>query len=246
MRTVDPAPGVGASRLEDFEPRYLVERAAAVIQQMELAWSEQISSEDSRCRLGLGETPNCVTGERGINVRRLLESGRYSDPLAELLVPAGEFENFGKDAFSGSADLSKRRIRIVVYTREGETNARPAVFAVVVDDENPDQFWLLARLLVTPFEISQWWDPDVETERETVQWKTRMLEAFRKSREARGHWPVDRPATCDRQQGAKASPETGTIGLEPSNSRRRVPRRSAGFPFPGRRNVGPVPPAREK
>jgi len=36
-----------------------------------------------------------------------------------------------------------------------------------------------------------------------------------KSREARGTWPDDRPTTCCRQ-GAKASPETGTIGLEPS------------------------------
>ena len=60
-----------------------------------------------------------------------------------------------------------------------------------------------------------------------------MLESRPKSREARGHWPDDRSATCDRQQGAKASPETGTIGLEPSNGRRRVPRRSAGFSFPG-------------
>jgi hypothetical protein len=33
------------------------------------------------------------------------------------------------------------------------------------------------------------------------------------SREARGFWPVDRPATWLRRQGAKASPETGTIGL---------------------------------
>ena len=62
------------------------------------------------------------------------------------------------------------------------------------------------------------------------------------SREARGFWPVDRPATCERQQGAKASPGTGTIGLEPSKHRRRVPRTSAGFSFSGRRSrVRPAP-----
>ena len=139
MRTVDPGPGVGASRLEDFEPRYLVERAAAVIQQMELAWDQEISSEDSRCRLGFGETPNCLTGEPGIIVRRLLEPGRYSGPLAELLVPAGEFENLGKDVYELLGwSLSKRRVRIVVYGGEGETPVRPAVFAVVVDEEDTE------------------------------------------------------------------------------------------------------------
>ena len=33
------------------------------------------------------------------------------------------------------------------------------------------------------------------------------------SREARGIWPVDRQVTWLRRQGAKASPETGTIAL---------------------------------
>ena len=85
-------------------------------------------------------------------------------------MPAGEFEKYGKDRVpTARRDLSERRVRIVVYRGEGEPSARPAVFAVVVDDEDPEQFWLLARLLVTPFEISQWWDPTVETQPETVQ-----------------------------------------------------------------------------
>jgi len=170
MRTIDPAPGIGANRLEDFEPRYLVARAAAIIQQMELGWGEAISSEDDRFRLGYGKTPNCVTGEPGIFVCRLVAPGLYSEPLAELLVPAGEFEKYGTAAFARlGMDLAKRRLQIVVYRGEGETSARPVVFAVAVDDENPDQFWLRARLLVTPFEISQWWDPTVETVSGTIQ-----------------------------------------------------------------------------
>ena len=43
------------------------------------------------------------------------------------------------------------------------------------------------------------------------------------SREARGFWPDDRPATWRCRQGAKASPETGTIRLMRSNQGRVSP-----------------------
>jgi hypothetical protein len=169
MRTIDAEPGTGANRPEELEAPYLVECAASVIEQMEVGWDEEISSEDSRCRLGFGETPNCFTGEPGIVVRTLVAPGRYSQPLAELLVPAGELEKHGREAFKRLGwNLSKRRIRIVVYRGEGEPEARPAAFAVIADEEDANQFWLLARLLVTPFEVGQWWDPSVEPLCETA------------------------------------------------------------------------------
>ena len=74
-----------------------------------------------------------------------------ADPVINTAWGELFLEKYDKAAFLGlGTDLEKRRIRIVVYTREGETNGRPAVFAVVIDDENPDQFCLRARLLVTP------------------------------------------------------------------------------------------------
>jgi hypothetical protein len=50
MRTVDPGPADASNRLEELEPPYLVTCAAAVIQQMELAWE---SAPLSRFLLGV-------------------------------------------------------------------------------------------------------------------------------------------------------------------------------------------------
>jgi hypothetical protein len=92
------------------DPVYFVWCAAAIIDRMEVAWSEEISTKDSRRRRGFGETRDCITGEPGVVVRSLLDGGRYSCPMAELLVPAGEFKEHGRDAFTRlGASLSKRR-----------------------------------------------------------------------------------------------------------------------------------------
>ena len=52
----------------------------------------------------------------------------------------------------------------------------------------------------------------------SLPFSPRCVSILYRSREARGFWPADRPATCRRQQGANASPETGTIGLKPSKN----------------------------
>jgi hypothetical protein len=65
------------------------------------------------------------------------------------------------------------------------------------------------------------------------------------SREARGFWPVDRPATWLRRQGAKASPETGTIGLTSEQEAAWDPSAPRGFSFSGQR-LGPGAVRREE
>jgi hypothetical protein len=79
----------------------------------------------------------------------------------------------------------------------------------------------------------------------SLPFSPRCVSILYRSREARGFWPADRPATCRRQQGANASPETGTIRLEAEQSRRRVPRRTAGFSFSGAGGRGPGTSRRE-
>jgi hypothetical protein len=105
-------------------------------------------------RLALMLSRNVVTGSYGVTVHRRTGPYSYSRPLAELLKPAAELKDrtAALDALGWAASSS--RLALVPAVGRG---AR-AVFAVMKDEKKGDMAacTFLARLLATPFEISQW------------------------------------------------------------------------------------------
>ncbi len=163
MRTVDPLHRVGAPRQEETDPCFLVASADFVLRELEIAAREMAGGEATHTRFGFFETRNDATGEGGIIVRKLLSPGRYSRPLAELLGPSGRFTEETRNLANWLArNAEEGRLEIIVYEEREQKRPRPAVFAAVGNAEVPDRVQLLARLLVTPFEISQWTVPAIE------------------------------------------------------------------------------------
>jgi hypothetical protein len=163
MHTVDPLHRVGAPREDEADPRYLAVRARAVVAQLELAAREKAGGETTLTCLAFCETRNDVTGEWGVIVRKLLSPGCYSRALAELLWTAGEMTPDACDQADWLGwSAANRQLEIIVYAERDQKRSRPAAFAVTRDADRPSAFVFLARLLVTPFEISQWTDLTVE------------------------------------------------------------------------------------
>lgn len=170
MRTADPAngadstrPGADSTRPGETDSLFLIEGTGAVFEQIEEATREIIDAGSRLTGLAFHEGRNRITGEAGIIVRRLLSPGRYSHALAELLAPSGELTTETRnEANRFGWNAARRQLQILVYEDFGVKTPRPAAFAVIPDPENSEKLWLLARLLVTPFEISQWSDPLAE------------------------------------------------------------------------------------
>lgn len=165
MRTVDPEPRVGAARAEETDSRFLLARAGEVVEKLECAAKEKPDDETTVTRLLFSETRNETTGEWGIVVRELLSPGRFSRPLAELLPTDGELTDAVKDQGNRLGwNAANRTLEIVVFKEHAEKDPRPAAFAAVRIAGRPKTvtFHILARLLVTPFEVNQWTDPFLE------------------------------------------------------------------------------------
>ena len=171
MRTVDPVNRPGPLLAEETNTPFLVARASNVLGQLELAAKERAVTEMDITRLGFSETRNGATGEWAIIVREQLSPGRYSRPLAELLSTGGELtEGAREQANCLGWSAANRRLEIVLFKEFDEKFIRATAFAAVRTAGRPQtvSFRLLARILVTPFEISQWADPFVETKVDSV------------------------------------------------------------------------------
>lgn len=158
MRTVDPVTRIGAARKEEATSSFLVGRAASIIDELERATREK-SFRGRGSRLFFHEAHNEVTGQTGIIVHKALGPGLYTPPLAELLVSTPELNEDARGAADRlGACAARRDLRIFVYEDAEESFPRPAVFAAIKRPDEPGTSRLLARLLVTPFEASQWSD----------------------------------------------------------------------------------------
>lgn len=163
MRTVDPVHRVGAPRQEETDPCFLVASADVVFGDLEIAAREMAGGESTHTRFGYFETRNNATGELGIIVRKLLSPGRYSRPLAEVLGPSGRFTEETRILANWLAwNAAEGRLEIAVCEEREQKRPRPAAFAAIANAEVPGTLHLLARLLLTPFEISQWTVPAIE------------------------------------------------------------------------------------
>ncbi|MEO8348024.1 MAG: hypothetical protein ABI610_03855 [Acidobacteriota bacterium] len=152
LRTVDPEPATRAA--ETIDEYLMLQRAGATVEQLHAAAAQkQIDAAHKSC-FGFFETRNEITGESGIIVRRMLAPGRISRALAEVLAPSGVLTTeTGSEAHRLGWNAARGRLLIVVYE-----DPRPAVFAAIPGPESSEllRFSLLARLLVTDFEICQW------------------------------------------------------------------------------------------
>jgi hypothetical protein len=161
MRTLVSVPGA-ALWPEDTDRERILERAVTVLRQIEEGQRELIEGR-TETALGVGRATNHSTGQCALIVRRLLPGGRYSGPLAELLTTNGELDEASKEGFGWlKAAAAQSRLEIRVYEQADEEHPRLAAFAIL---RRPDEeFWYLARLLVTPHEIGQWREPFLEVE----------------------------------------------------------------------------------
>jgi hypothetical protein len=161
MRTVDP---VHPLKGESDSP-FLIEGAAGILDQLSLASEEKGKGQGNPTRLAfISDSVNSVTGSYGIIVRRSLAGGRFSRPLAELIAPSGEYDDQAKNEANRLGwSAAHRRLIVLVHRELREPHPRPAAFAVVRDDEAEDTYLYVARLLITPFEVSQWLDPEFDT-----------------------------------------------------------------------------------
>lgn len=163
MRTVDPLHRVGAPRQGETDPCFLVASADFLLGELEIAAREMAGGEATHTRFGFFEARNDATGELGIIVRKLLPPGRYSKPLAEVLSPSGRFTEETRFLTNRLAwNAARGRLEIAVCEELDQKRPRPAAFAAIENAEVPGTLHLLARLLVTPFEISQWTVPAIE------------------------------------------------------------------------------------
>jgi hypothetical protein len=166
MRTVDPPPRPGP-RSPEQESTYLIAGAARVLDQITQA-AQGINGR--RTSLGfVSDSLNKRTESYGIIVRRLLAREKWSAPLAELIVGGEDSEDGDNESKRLGWNAANRKLAIIVHTEPKEANPRPAVFAVVRDEDNRERFIYLARLLVTPYEVGQWLDVDLETAADSIQ-----------------------------------------------------------------------------
>ena len=170
MRTVDPIEGAEEARKEQIDSAFLIERAAGVLDQFAQASEEKRGGQGSPTRLAfISDSRNRVTGDYGIIVRRSLSGGRFSRPLAELIATNGDYNAQAKnEATRLGWSAANRRLVILVHRELREVNPRPAAFAVVREDESQDSYLYVARILATPFEVSQWSDPELESAADSV------------------------------------------------------------------------------
>lgn len=162
LHTVDPVRGAAITAEEDELAR-TIESAAAVIEQLEQGETQIIDREKELTALGVGTSRNRITGKNGLVVRRLIPGERYSRPLAEVHSWKGDLDDSSRKAFGWLCHgAGNRLLQIYVHDERNKTPARVAAFAIVPNEENDKRFWYLARLLVTPHEVAQWADPEVE------------------------------------------------------------------------------------
>jgi hypothetical protein len=167
MRTVDPSPRPGP-RTPEQESAYLIESAARVLDQI----TQAAQGFNGRTSLGfVHDSLNGVTGSYGVVIRRLISRGKWSAPLAELIVGGGPEDeaNAQNEAKRLGWNAANRRLEMLVHTEPKEPNPRPAVFAVVRDEEDRERYLYLARLLVGPYEVTQWADSGLEQAADAIQ-----------------------------------------------------------------------------
>lgn len=162
-RTVDAPRTYPAGRLE---LRHLIRCAADILDAIERASETPLPGAARRSRLAFGVARNTTTGDLGLVVRRWLGRDRYSPPLAELLTHPGRVVEEARDFAHGFARHARNEaLEICVHTRRDETDHHPVVMTGYYEDADEEPaFYLLARLLVTPYEVGQWSDELIETE----------------------------------------------------------------------------------
>ena len=159
MRTVDPS-------LSPLEPEPsaadLVRLAIPVVDEIRRAALETF--EPGRTRLAFAERQNQLTGAWGIVVCRQDDSGSQSRPFAELLTKDDELTPAARkngDALGWAA--SNRRLSLVACRERVEDAPRRFVMLAGRFQRSRGKrrtVTFLARVLVTPFEVAQWREPD--------------------------------------------------------------------------------------
>jgi hypothetical protein len=169
MWTVDPEPEPSADRAEGVLAA-LILGAAGIVEQLERGEADRIDPEGDVTALGVSRETNRLTGKGGVIVRRLLPGQRYSRPLAEVLSDTGELDDSSRNHFNWlGRGAGNRALEIWVHDDRRSPGSHPAAFAIVRQEEDDNRFWYLARLLVTPQEIAQWSNRDVEIGSRLVQ-----------------------------------------------------------------------------
>ena len=145
MRTLEcpPGGGAGSMRYADF-----VMRADEIL--------DEIMDAVGDPGLEVLEERNSVTRGPGLIMRRLMRRGRYSLPLAEVFSETGFLNLEGMRAFNRfRGSLYRRHLDLWIHEVRSLERVGYIAFAIF-QEEDDDEFWYGARLLVTPFEVEQW------------------------------------------------------------------------------------------
>jgi hypothetical protein len=169
MRTIHRRTGRDASsEAESLTRDALLDRAAWAIRQIERAAADELSYASSG--LAFFPSKNKISGGSGIIVRRWMAHGVYSRPLAELLAPSGNPDDGVKRSADRLTGAAVRGLLSIFVNDDAEAaDPYPVAFAAFERDPKSDgKVWLLARLLVTQFELEQWNDPLIEAQTRLV------------------------------------------------------------------------------
>ncbi len=161
MRTIDPIAlpydERGIPALE------MLRRSVSVVREIERAAQDRADPKTKESCLAFPEAENELTGAIGLLVSRRFADGSYSRPLAELLTSDCDSPQSRSVGNLLGRTAEEGKLVLVAYQQPDDGPQR-AVFACIEQESNDETIArvLLARLLVTPFEIAQWPDPMVE------------------------------------------------------------------------------------
>jgi hypothetical protein len=148
-------PPHGAPR--EVDGRDIGRLALGVVDEIADAVADDMGRDDGISALGVTEETNTITGAPALILRRLRRDGCYSAPLGELVSPTGRLDDDNRERFDAFRALADHDgLRAWIHRAEVGREVHYLPFAVSRQRGEASRMVYLARLLVTPFEVSQW------------------------------------------------------------------------------------------